>query len=110
MTYTQQQARRLLALLPVLEAAADGKTIQMRTPTGWKDRVDLSFVGDIEQYRVKPEPRRLFGIVRESDGKIWAIMKDKDQAIKSMDRAHRHVGWDDAMIVPFTEDLVPEKS
>ena len=47
-------------MLPVLQAFADGKTIESRYIKGdkslWYDDEDLSFDNDLE-YRIKPEPK-----------------------------------------------------
>jgi len=44
--------------LPLVQAMADGKTIQVKTTSGnWEDRVNLEFSLDPKYYRIKPEPR-----------------------------------------------------
>jgi hypothetical protein len=43
---------------PLVQALADGKTIQWKTDSGnWKDGVNLGFNLNPEDYRIKPEPR-----------------------------------------------------
>lgn len=47
------------AFLPIIQAWAEGKTIQYNGLRGWEDcKVDetLSFVDTLEHYRIKPEP------------------------------------------------------
>lgn len=50
---------KVKALLPVLQAFAEGKTIQFRsTPGGaWYDRSNPDFTASEKLYRVKPEPK-----------------------------------------------------
>jgi len=56
--------------LPLVQALADGKTIQFEHIDGhWEDGVNLEFGFDAKSYRIKPEPRTW---------KIWAHENDKD--------------------------------
>jgi hypothetical protein len=50
---------RAKEILPFVEAAARGKTLQYRTANGdqWMDHDDILFTAPIDQYRIKPEPR-----------------------------------------------------
>ena len=44
--------------LPLVQALADGKTLQIQNSQGWIDLTDeLNFVFDPEEYRIKPELR-----------------------------------------------------
>jgi len=44
--------------LPLVQALADGKTIQVKHTLGiWKDFIAPSFSCSPEDYRIKPEPR-----------------------------------------------------
>jgi len=45
--------------LPLVQALADGKTIQIKQNGIWKDSSDLNLVFGFEphEYRIKPEPR-----------------------------------------------------
>lgn len=47
--------------IPLLQAMADGKTIQMKSqvfPGKWVDvRIGVDFDREVECYRIKPEPR-----------------------------------------------------
>ena len=52
--------KELKELLPVMQAWAEGKTIQCNFGDGWRDAdidLDLS-LGDISKFRIKPEPDR----------------------------------------------------
>lgn len=64
--------------LPLVQALAEGKTIQFKTTSGnWEDQVNLHFSLDPEDYRIKPEPRtwdvwlHLAGKVINSDPDKW---------------------------------------
>ena len=56
MTETQKRA---IALLPIIQAAAEGKTIQYQYQNEWRDSNNLQFLERIE-YRIKPEPREFW--------------------------------------------------
>lgn len=43
--------------LPLVQALAEGKTIQYKQDGIWKDPLDLSFSLEAHKYRIKPEPR-----------------------------------------------------
>lgn len=46
------------SLLPIIQAFAEGKTIQYKHPLrGWMDIEDAQFCHDVTDYRIKPEPR-----------------------------------------------------
>lgn len=75
--------------LPLVQALAEGKTIQMDSgegpgPDRWKDVTgELSFVSEPPRYRVKPEPRVIWALqtrggsldffrgAPEPDGRRW---------------------------------------
>ena len=44
-------------LLPIMQAFADGKTIQYEFNEGWRDLDELNPFSDISKYRIKPEPK-----------------------------------------------------
>jgi hypothetical protein len=57
--------------LPLVQALADGKTIQYRDHQGlWKDGYQTSFVYDPEDYRIKPTPREWTAICSK-DGQLY---------------------------------------
>jgi hypothetical protein len=43
--------------LSLIQALAEGKTIQYRSGSQWNDMIELEFVDPLELYRIKPEPR-----------------------------------------------------
>jgi hypothetical protein len=55
---TPSQAKQLL---PVIQAFAEGKTIQSLLGSGeWKDATDPIFMYGAERYRIKPEPKEIW--------------------------------------------------
>ena len=73
--------KELKELLPIMQAWAEGKTIQCNFGDGWIDTgIDLDLLlGDVSKYRIKPEPKyRPFRTRRE----CW------DEMLK-----HQPFGW-----------------
>ena len=52
-TMTREEAKELL---PIIQAFAEGKTIQVWANNTWKDE-DCPFFGPLCQFRIKPEPK-----------------------------------------------------
>ncbi len=48
---------RVKELLPVIEAFAAGKVVQVRVEQRWHDAYDLEFTESADDYRIKPEPK-----------------------------------------------------
>ena len=63
------------AFLPLVQALADGKTIQYFSPIreAWEDAESLAFDSPPESYRIKPEPREWGGKVK---GRSWHDNKE----------------------------------
>jgi len=58
--------------LPLVQALAEGKTIQIKFDDEWDDRPntwDFSWTYPPDRYRIKPEPRTW---------EVWAHKNDKD--------------------------------
>lgn len=51
---TSEQAKQLL---PIIKALSEGKTIQFKQSSGWRDTKNFSFDAPPEYYRIKPEPK-----------------------------------------------------
>ena len=51
--FTRKQTKELL---PIMQAFADGKTIQYEFNEGWRDLDRLVALSDTSKYRIKPEP------------------------------------------------------
>lgn len=44
-------------LMPVIQAFADGKDVETKTGSGWISIENMSFAGNPDSYRIKPEPK-----------------------------------------------------
>ena len=44
-------------LLPVIKAFSEGKDIETKTGSGWISIENMSFAGNPDSYRIKPEPK-----------------------------------------------------
>lgn len=63
-------------LMPVIQAFADGKDVETKTSSGWISIENMSFVGNPDSYRIKPEPKyRPF----KNNAKASAVWVDKMQ-------------------------------
>lgn len=51
---TREQAKELL---PIIQAFAEGKGIETKTGSGWISIENMSFAGNPDSYRIKPEPK-----------------------------------------------------
>ena len=51
---------RALLAIPLLQAVADGGTIQFRANKVWEDAVTADFTADASRYRIKPEPQVIY--------------------------------------------------
>lgn len=52
---TREEAKK--ELLPIIQAFAEGKTIQYKFNEGWLDLDRLVVLRDTSKYRIKPEPK-----------------------------------------------------
>ena len=43
-------------LLPIIKAFAEGKGVETKTGSGWISIENMSFAGNPDSYRIKPEP------------------------------------------------------
>lgn len=44
-------------LMPVIQAFADGKDVETKTSSGWISIENMSFAGNPDSYRIKPETK-----------------------------------------------------
>lgn len=85
------ERKKARELLPIIQAYAEGKTIQHKVGNEWCDLSDPNFVGfDIKLYRVKPSAP-----FREQVG--YRPYKDCDELIDSYKRKHCIVNNEDVM-------------
>lgn len=80
---TREQAKKLL---PVIQAFSEGKDIETKTGSGWISIESMSFAGNPDSYRIKPEPNyRPFANAEECWQEMqkhqpfgWLKMKDTE--------------------------------
>ena len=66
-------------MLPIIQAFAEGKGVETKTGSGWISIENMSFAGNPDSYRIKPEPKyRPFKDAEE----CWAEMLN-----------HQPFGW-----------------
>lgn len=46
--------------LPLVQALAEGKAIQVRGSNGWNELANYDFTSPPDHYRIKPEPREVW--------------------------------------------------
>ena len=79
-------------LMPVIQAFADGKDVETKTGSGWISIENMSFAGNPDSYRIKPEPKcRPFKGAEECWNEMqkhqpfgWIKPKDDDVVTKFM--------------------------
>ena len=79
-------------LLPVIKAFSEGKVIETKTGSGWISIENMSFAGNPDSYRIKPEPKcRPFKGAEECWNEMqkhqpfgWIKPKDDDVVTKFM--------------------------
>ena len=99
MDFTRENLRKIL---PVLQAWAEGKTIQVRLPRDEWDDVTvetLKFDGRPEDYRIKPEPREWFLLIH--DNAVIGTFSTKDAINRYCER---HTGYANSEIVKVFEE------
>lgn len=72
-----------LDYLPLVQALAEGKTIQMLEWHGyWVDMVEISSEIPASLYRIKPEPREIFVVIDDDNDGSHIAFHSEDDAIK----------------------------
>ena len=66
-------------LMPVIQAFADGKDVETKTSSGWISIENMSFAGEPDGYRIKPEPK-------------YRPFKDAEECWQEMQK-HQPFGW-----------------
>ena len=73
---TREEAKQLL---PIIQAFADGKNIQLLDECEWHDVYETVFYGNTDKYRIKPEPK-------------YRPFKTKEECWEEMMK-HQPFGW-----------------
>lgn len=67
---------RVKELLPVMQAFAEGKTIQHRTADDhWVDFRDPNFTSKASEYRIKPEPQKFWAVFSNTGTLLFSRMR-----------------------------------
>ena len=80
-------------MLPIIKAFAEGKGVETKTGSGWISIENMSFAGNPDSYRIKPEPKyRPFANAEECWEEMmkhqpFGVVKDKYFAIYQTHRA-----------------------
>lgn len=66
-------------LLPIIKAFSEGKDVETKTGSGWISIENMSFAGNPDSYRIKPEPK-------------YRPFKDAEECWQEMLK-HQPFGW-----------------
>lgn len=66
-------------LLPIIQAFSEGKDVETKTGSGWISIENMSFAGNPDSYRIKPEPK-------------YRPFKDAEECWQEMLK-HQPFGW-----------------
>ena len=101
---TREEAK---AKLPIIQAFAEGKTIQFYNGDEWADLDEATFSASPDKYRIKPEPKyrpfenqeecwnempkhQPFGWVKNECGNIFNIIAIFKESIKLNESSHHY--------------------
>lgn len=73
---TREEAKKLL---PIIQAFSEGKGIETKTGSGWISIENMSFAGNPNSYRIKPEPK-------------YRSFKNAEECLDEMLK-HQPFGW-----------------
>ena len=74
--FTREETKKLL---PIIQAFAEGKEIQVKGINNWRTSEDLNFDLSTEEYRIKPEPK-------------YRPFKNQEECWNEMHK-HSNFGW-----------------
>lgn len=66
-------------MLPIIQAFAEGKGVETKTGSGWISIENMSFAGNPDSYRIKPEVK-------------YRPFKDAEECWQEMEK-HKYFGW-----------------
>ena len=70
--------------LPLVQALAEGKTIQIRVGNKWTDIDDPHFGNEVERYRVKPKPLVRYIVKRNSTEFSYNTAEDANWKVERL--------------------------
>lgn len=80
--------KKAAELLPIIKAFSEGKGVETKTGSGWISIENMSFAGNPECYRIKPEPK-------------YRPFKDVEECWQEMQK-HEPFGW----VIKFNEGKI----
>ena len=102
---------RINELLPIIQAFAEGKCIQIKSfnGIGWVDAPDLVFGGEPKDYRIKPKPIEIWCTVN-SKGHCLSNQRTESDCIELIEKLNRENKNDfiDYKVVKFREVIDDE--
>lgn len=108
---TREKIRNMLAMLPILQAYADGATVQVNVGDRrssipqWQDVSNPEFNGSPSDYRIKPSPVVRWSIMRKS-GLMCALYDSEEKAAESLKWCQESSReYKEARIVKFVEEM-----
>lgn len=66
--------------LPLVQALAEGKVVQVKGIDGWKELPNYDFTRSADNYRIKPEPREVY-IVYNPEGSRISMWTTEQYAV-----------------------------
>ena len=70
-----------ITILPIIQAFAEGKTVQINEDGKWKTYDTYSFTFPAELYRIKPEPIELEFWYNDVNGATCAVLPDDKEQV-----------------------------
>lgn len=105
---TRGKVKNMLAMLPVLQAYADGATVQINMGNkdypGWEDCPYPEFNDDPTHYRVKPKPAVRWCILRSS-GEISVLYDTEEEAAAALTDLAVLAEYHGARVIKFVEEM-----
>lgn len=105
---TRGEVKNMLAMLPVLQAYADGATVQINMGNkdypDWEDCRNPRFNGDPTHYRAKPRPVVRWCILRSS-GEISVLYDTEEAAAAALTDLAVLAEYRGARVIKFVEEM-----
>lgn len=103
----RNDARKLLKLMPVIQAFADGQDIEYNRGSAynpnWVRHLNPNFSGDLEDYRIKA-PKIETWIIKKSNGDFGSTYDSEEAARKALSRGSDLKSYAGATIVKLVEE------
>jgi hypothetical protein len=105
---TRGKVKNMLAMLPILQAYAEGATVQINVGSQeypeWEDCHNPEFNDDPKRYRAKPRPIVRWGILQKS-GKISMLYDTAEAADAALADLSIMNGYHGARVIKLVEEM-----